>query len=215
MPGRRPAAGLGFCPDAPPHHGTDPFERLGFLRTTRPTGPVLLLALFGSIFRGPNKSLGGLSVAQDYLPVLIVFVPAGLAFFGMPTPLATYREQGILRRLSTTPVPPAWVLGAQLVVNACIAVAGLVALLVVGIAGFGSVGQVITVCNTIMYFCEGCGCHWIPSRNGVAPPPFVQVSDLLPDMSVLPADRPVAGRQRASRTRYSIPQHAVVSPLVT
>jgi ABC-2 type transport system permease protein len=102
--------------------------------------PVILLALFASFFRGPNKTLGGLSVAQDFLPVLIVFVLAGLAFFAMPTPLATYREQGILRRLSTTPIPPAWVLGAQLVVNACIAVAGLAALLVVGIAGFGLTG---------------------------------------------------------------------------
>ena len=102
--------------------------------------PVLLLALFASFFRGPDKSLGGLSVAQDYLPVLIVFALAGLAFFSLPTPLATYREQGILRRLSTTPIPPAWVLGAQLVVNACIAVAGLAALLVVGIAGFGLTG---------------------------------------------------------------------------
>ena len=102
--------------------------------------PVLLLALFGSVFRGPNKGLGGLSVAQDYLPVLIVFALAGLSFFSLPTPLATYREQGILRRLATTPIPPAWVLGAQLVVNACIAVAGLAALLVVGIAGFGLTG---------------------------------------------------------------------------
>ncbi len=97
--------------------------------------PVLLLALLGSAFRG--ASLGGVSVAQDELPMLIVLVLASIALFGLPTPLATYREQGILRRLSTTPVPPAWVLGAQLAVNACIAVAGLVVLLVTGIAVFG------------------------------------------------------------------------------
>jgi ABC-2 type transport system ATP-binding protein len=97
--------------------------------------PVLLLALLGSAFRG--ASLGGVSVAQDELPMLIVLVLASIALFGLPTPLATYREQGILRRLSTTPVPPAWVLGAQLAVNACIAVAGLAVLLVTGIAGFG------------------------------------------------------------------------------
>ena len=97
--------------------------------------PVLLLALLGGAFRG--ASLGGLSVAQAELPMLIVLVLATIALFGLPAPLATYREQGILRRLSTTPVPPAWVLGAQLAVNASIAVAGLMVLLVTGIAGFG------------------------------------------------------------------------------
>jgi ABC-2 type transport system permease protein len=101
--------------------------------------PVLLLALFGSIpsFRHPAKGLGGLTALQLYLPVLVVLVLAAVAFFSLPVPLAGYREQGILRRLSTTPVPPAWVLGAQLLVNACIGVAGLVILLAAATAGLG------------------------------------------------------------------------------
>ena len=99
--------------------------------------PVLLFALLGIAFRGTGKSLGGISVAQAELPMVIVLVLAMIGMFSLPTPLATYREQGILRRLSTTPVPPAWVLGAQLVVNACIAVAALAVILVTGIAGFG------------------------------------------------------------------------------
>ena len=99
--------------------------------------PVLLLAFFGSVFRGPSKTLGGLSVAQAELPVLIILVLAAIALFSLPTPLATYREQGILRRMSATPVPAAWLLGAQLGVNICIAVAGLAVLLVTGAAGLG------------------------------------------------------------------------------
>ena len=104
--------------------------------------PVLVLALFGSIpsFRKAQQSLGGLSVPQYLLPVLIVMALAGIAFFSLPIALASYREQGILRRLSTTPVPPAWVLGAQLAINVCIAVAGLVVLLVAGTAAIGLSG---------------------------------------------------------------------------
>jgi ABC-2 type transport system ATP-binding protein len=100
--------------------------------------PLLLLALFGAIpsFRH-NKDLGGLTVVQLYFPVLAAFALAAIATLSLPIPLASYREQGILRRLSTTPVPPAWVLGAQLVVNACIAVAGMAILLLTGIAGLG------------------------------------------------------------------------------
>jgi ABC-2 type transport system ATP-binding protein len=96
--------------------------------------PVLLLALLGTAF--PGGKLGGVSVAQGEFPMLIVLVLAAIALFSLPTALATYREQGILRRLSTTPVPSAWVLGAQLAVNACIAVAGLAILLVAALAGW-------------------------------------------------------------------------------
>ena len=64
-------------------------------------------------------------------------VIAALAFYGLPIPLAIYRDQGILRRLSTTPVPPAWVLAAQLILNVSFAVAELIILLVVAMTGFG------------------------------------------------------------------------------
>jgi ABC-2 type transport system ATP-binding protein len=99
--------------------------------------PALLLAVFGSLLRKPSSTLGGLSFAQDYFLVLIVFVLAGLSFFSLPISLATYREQGILRRLSATPIPPAWVLAAQLAVNACIALAGLAVLFLARMTGFG------------------------------------------------------------------------------
>ena len=64
-------------------------------------------------------------------------VIAALAFYGLPIPLAIYRDQGILRRLSITPVPPAWALAAQLVLNVCFAVVELILLLVVAMTGFG------------------------------------------------------------------------------
>jgi ABC-2 type transport system permease protein len=101
--------------------------------------PVILLGIFGSIpsFRQPHANLGGISVLDAYVPVFIVFVLFAMAMFSLPTPLATYREQGILRRLSTTPVPPPWVLGAQLVISAGITVAALVILMVLATAGFG------------------------------------------------------------------------------
>ncbi len=44
-----------------------------------------------------------------------------LGLISLPAALVSYRDQGILRRLSTTPVPPSWVLAGQLVINSCIA----------------------------------------------------------------------------------------------
>ncbi len=63
-------------------------------------------------------------------------VIALLSLVSLPGPIATYREQGILRRLSTTPVPSSWVLAAQIVINLCLAVLAMFIIVVVGIAAF-------------------------------------------------------------------------------
>jgi ABC-2 type transport system permease protein len=102
--------------------------------------PVVLLVIFGELpsFHKHSASLGGLTGFDVYLPVLVVLTLAMLALWGVPAPLVSYREQGILRRLSTTPVPPSWVLAAQVVVQLCIAVAGVTVIIVAGMAAFGA-----------------------------------------------------------------------------
>ena len=69
--------------------------------------PILLLVLFGKLpaFKQTLPNLGGDTVFDAYVPVLIVFGLAMLALLGLPIPLVSYRELGVLRRLSTTPVP--------------------------------------------------------------------------------------------------------------
>lgn len=89
------------------------------------------------VFRQPNEAMGGLTGLDVEFPVLIALAITVIGLLGLPVPLATYREQGILRRLSTTPVPPAWVLGAQLVVNVSLAAVAMLLLVVVGTLVFG------------------------------------------------------------------------------
>jgi ABC-2 type transport system permease protein len=101
--------------------------------------PTMLLVLFGSI-PSTNKHLavlGGLTYFEVYVPVFLAMVIAAIGLIGLPVPLASYRERGILRRLSTTPAPPAWVLAAQLILNLRFVAVELVLLLVVATAGFG------------------------------------------------------------------------------
>ena len=101
--------------------------------------PLLLLIVFGSLpsFKKHEHALGGLTYFNAYVPILLALVIAALGLWGLPGPLAGYRAQGILRRLSTTPVPPAWVLAAQIGINLLLAAMALVILVVVGIAAFG------------------------------------------------------------------------------
>ncbi|MGW1402880.1 ABC transporter permease [Streptomyces sp. NPDC002405] len=80
--------------------------------------PTLLLVILGSIpsFREADQALGGLRPIDAYVPVAVLLglILGGLQ--GMPQVLTGYRERGILRRMSTTPVRPAALLSAHMVV---------------------------------------------------------------------------------------------------
>jgi ABC-2 type transport system permease protein len=100
--------------------------------------PLVLLVIFGKVpvFRQPAASLGGQSYFDQYVPILMAFGIAMLALMGLPIPLVTSRQLGVLRRLSTTPVPPSWLLAAQAVVQASAAVALVAIVLVLTIVGY-------------------------------------------------------------------------------
>jgi ABC-2 type transport system permease protein len=102
--------------------------------------PVVLLVIFGSLpsMRAASSSTGGLRVIDVYLPILIGLGLATLALNTLPGFLANYREKGVLRRLSTTtPVSPAGVLTAQLVVNVTAAMVSVALLVGIGHVAFG------------------------------------------------------------------------------
>jgi ABC-2 type transport system permease protein len=101
--------------------------------------PVLLLVIFGNIpaFRQPQAAFGYETTLEVYLPVLTAM---SLCLFGMitvPIPLATYRQQGVLRRLATTPLSPARLLLAQFAVQTALALTAVVLMLGIGVGVFG------------------------------------------------------------------------------
>jgi ABC-2 type transport system permease protein len=100
---------------------------------------LLLLVVFGEIpaFGQSSSSLGGYSAFDVYIPVLMCFSIAIIAFTYLPGPLVSYRELRILRRLSTTPVPAYWLLAAQIIVQTCLMAVTLVLLVTISIVFFG------------------------------------------------------------------------------
>ncbi|MGH3624459.1 MAG: ABC transporter permease [Sciscionella sp.] len=96
--------------------------------------PVGLLLVFGLMpgINKPDAQFGGHSpLATLIAPIAIAMLLGMLALNVLPTYLATYREKGILRRLSASPVHPSNLLTAQLLVQ--LAAAAVVVLIVVGV----------------------------------------------------------------------------------
>ncbi|WP_405365081.1 ABC transporter permease [Kitasatospora sp. NBC_00039] len=96
--------------------------------------PTLLLVILGSIpaFRDVKESLGGIRTVDAYgqVSVLIALLTAAVA--AMPPVITGYRERGILRRMSTTPVRPGALLGAQIVLHGAAALVSAALSLAVG-----------------------------------------------------------------------------------
>jgi ABC-2 type transport system permease protein len=97
--------------------------------------PLLLFVLLGSVYSGKFE---GLPVAWRVLAGLICYGCANTAFAGLAIQLVLRRESGILKRLRSTPLPPATFVAALL--TSTLVVFGLqtVALFLLGRSFYGT-----------------------------------------------------------------------------
>lgn len=102
--------------------------------------PVLVVLLFGSIFGGYPVHGTQMKSIDLYTPAYTGMVIGTVGLIGLPSTLAVYRERGILRRLRATPLRPARILTAHVLVNLAMTLAG-IALLVATAALFLDLGM--------------------------------------------------------------------------
>ena len=100
--------------------------------------PAAVLAGLGAVpaLRESSEIFGGQRFIDFFAPSLLAVSIAVLGVQNLPTGLATYREKGILRRLSATPVRPSAVLVVQLLLNLVTVALGTVLMVVVAVAVF-------------------------------------------------------------------------------
>jgi len=97
--------------------------------------PVMLLVIFGvsSGFQKRIVPTNPTTYRTVYVPILMALVLVLIALISLPIPIVIQRERKFLRRLSTTPVAPLWLLAAQVAVNLVLALVAMI-LIVAGSA---------------------------------------------------------------------------------
>jgi ABC-2 type transport system permease protein len=99
--------------------------------------PVGLLVVLGIASPSkPEHSLGGLRLIVVYTPTVMMFTLTILSISALPAALASYRDKGYLRRLSTTPVGAVRLLASQVLIVLGMAACVVILLLVVSRVAF-------------------------------------------------------------------------------
>lgn len=102
--------------------------------------PLMLLVLFELVFGGESIDIGGsteVESAQFFTPGLAVFAAASATYTNLAVGIPISRDEGILKRVRGTPMPP-WVYLAGHVVNAVlVAAVGVAIMVAVGMLAFG------------------------------------------------------------------------------
>ncbi|MET9294902.1 ABC transporter permease [Streptomyces sp. NPDC003077] len=101
--------------------------------------PSLLLTILGLIpsFREVSADLGGRRVVDLYVPVVVLLAVVTAGPQAMPPVLTGYRERGILRRMSTTPVRPRTLLTAQFALHGAATLVSAALAMAIGRIAFG------------------------------------------------------------------------------
>lgn len=96
--------------------------------------PAVLLLLLGSIFRSQAVGVPGVTTGQLYAAGMIAGGVMATSFQYLGISVATERDQGLLKRLYGTPLPPAaYFIGKIVQVFVCV-IAEVVLLMIVGVA---------------------------------------------------------------------------------
>ncbi|GAA1729641.1 ABC transporter permease [Isoptericola hypogeus] len=87
----------------------------------------------------PDSAWYGVTPIATYLPTVLAMAIGTLAVLSLPVTFATFRDKGVLRRLSTTPMRPQAIVVAHLFINIATTLVGVAVALTVAQLAFGIV----------------------------------------------------------------------------
>lgn len=100
--------------------------------------PLILLLLIDSTNSGTVTATGGkVDFAQYFTPSLAIFGLSFACYTSLVFSIPRAREQGILKRIRSTPLPPSTYLAALIAVALLAGLASVTLMVIVGVAAFG------------------------------------------------------------------------------
>jgi ABC-2 type transport system permease protein len=120
--------------------------------------PLMLLVLFTAIFGNEEIEGTGITTAQYFTPGLAVFAAVSASYTNLGIGTAIARDQGILKRVRGTPIPP-WAYIAGRVSSAVyLAFIAMVLMMTVGVVFYGVQIIARTVPAALLTFVVGVSC---------------------------------------------------------
>jgi len=149
--------------------------------------PLMFLFLFASIFEDVGISSGReVAAAQFYAPGLAVFTAASATYTNIGISTAISRDEGVLRRVRSTPLPRWVYLGGVVGSGVAIAAFGVALMLAVGIGVYGVDVEPDAVLPAVVTFLVGVASFAMLGLALAALAPTGQGAPALAQATILP-----------------------------
>ena len=120
--------------------------------------PLMLLILFGALFGSEDIPELGVTVAQYYAPALAVFSAASATYTNISVGTSFQRDEGILKRIKGSPLPPYLFFSGKIVSGTVVAALAVLIMMVFGVLVYGVTIYPRTLPAAVLTFLVGAGC---------------------------------------------------------
>lgn len=120
--------------------------------------PLMIFVVFSLIFGNDVIEGLGVTTAQYYAPAMAVFGAVSATYTNLGVTTAYQRDEGILKRIKGTPLPPVIYMGGKIVSAVTIAILSVVIMMAIGVVFYGVEIYASTFAAATLTFLVGVGC---------------------------------------------------------
>ncbi|MFV1971329.1 MAG: ABC transporter permease [Acidimicrobiia bacterium] len=117
--------------------------------------PLMIFVVLSLVFGNQKIDYLGITTAQYYAPSMAVFAAVSATYTNLAVTTAYQRDQGILKRVRGTPLPPTIYMGGKIISAVMIAAMAVLIMMTIGVAFYGVQVFAATLPAAIVTFVVG------------------------------------------------------------